>query len=46
VTVAGQALTLEGFIEALEELLSRARPARTKGLALATFLKVLSDQSK
>jgi ParB/RepB/Spo0J family partition protein len=46
VTVVAGALTLESFIEVLEELLGRARQARPKGLALGTFLKVLRDQSK
>jgi ParB family chromosome partitioning protein len=46
VTVAASSLTLDSFIETLEEVLTRARQARPKGLALATFLKVLRDQSK
>ena len=39
-------LTLEMFIEVLEEILGRARQARPRGLALGTFLKVLRDESQ
>lgn len=46
ITVVGNDLTLERFISWLEELLTRARRARPKGLELATFLKVLRDQAK
>jgi ParB family chromosome partitioning protein len=46
VTVCAAGLTLESFVATLEELLGRARQARTKGLQLATFLKILRDQSK
>ena len=44
ITVVG-ADTLDGLIAALEELLSKARKARPQGLGLATFLKMLKDQS-
>lgn len=45
ITVAAPQLNLESFIASLEELLGRARQARTKGLALDTFRKVLLDQA-
>lgn len=43
VTVCALGLTLDTFIEVLEELLTRARQARPKGISLATFLKILRD---
>lgn len=46
VTVCGTGLTLERFIQWLEELLDKARKARPKGLELDTFVKMLRDQSK
>ena len=46
VTVCASKLTVESVIAALEDLLSRCRAARTKGLALGTMLKVLADESK
>lgn len=46
VTVSSADLTLDSFIQILEDLLTRARQARPKGLALPTFLKVLQDQAK
>jgi ParB family chromosome partitioning protein len=45
VTVIGGGLTIEKLIETLEKVLSRARQARTKGLSLATFRKVLADNA-
>jgi ParB family chromosome partitioning protein len=45
VTVAGQALDLEGFISALEFCLARARKARPLGTSLSTFLRLLQDQT-
>lgn len=45
VSVTGPNLNLDAFIAALEELLGRARQARTKGLALDTFRKILADQA-
>jgi ParB family chromosome partitioning protein len=45
VSVSGPQLNLDGFIAALEELLGRARQARTKGLGLDTFRKILADQA-
>ncbi|HEY1066810.1 MAG TPA: ParB/RepB/Spo0J family partition protein [Pirellulales bacterium] len=46
ITVSGQDLTLESFIEAMEELLGKARRARTQGVELATFVKMLRDQAR
>ncbi len=43
VTVVVGGLTLESFIETLEHVISRARQARTRGLSLDTFRKVLND---
>ena len=43
VTVIVGGLTLESFIETLEQVISRARQARTKGFSLDTFRKILSD---
>jgi ParB family chromosome partitioning protein len=45
VSVTGPNLNLDAFIAALEELLSRARQARTKGLGLSTFTQMLADQA-
>jgi ParB family chromosome partitioning protein len=45
VTVCASNLTLESVIVTLEDLLSRCRAARTKGLALPTLLKVMADES-
>jgi len=46
VTVTGAGICLETLIGWLEELLGRARKARTQGLALKTFIKMLRDQAK
>lgn len=46
VSVSAADLTLERFIELIEELLSKARRVRSKGLELNTFLKMLADQSR
>jgi ParB family chromosome partitioning protein len=46
VTVCANNLTVESVITTLEDLLSRCRAARSKGLALRTMLKVLSDESR
>ena len=46
VTVSATNLTVETVIATLEDLLSRCRAARTKGLTLHTMLKVLADESK
>lgn len=45
VTVCASNLTVESVITALEDLLSRCRAARTKGLALRTLLNMLSDEA-
>ena len=45
VTVLGPSLNLEGFIEALEELLNKARKVRPQGVELGTFAKMLRDQA-
>ena len=47
VTVASAGLTLERFIELIEELLTKAPAApRTQGVELATFIKMLKDQGR
>ena len=45
ITIAAPQLNLESFIASLEEMLNRARQARTKGLGLDTFRKILADQA-
>lgn len=45
ISVSGPQLTLDAFIASLEEMLTRARQARTKGLGLDTFRKILADQA-
>ena len=45
VTVMGQGLTLDTFIETLEELLTKARKVRPQGVELGTLIKILRDQS-
>jgi len=44
VTVLTDRRDLESFIAVLEELLGKARRARTQGVAVATFVKMLRDQ--
>ena len=46
VTVVGRSLSLEGFIEILEELLAKARKVRPQGVELGTFVKMLKDQAQ
>ncbi len=46
VTVCGPGLDMASFIAWLEELLSKARRERTRGVELATFVNVLRDQSR
>jgi len=46
VTVVGCSLSLEGFIEILEELLAKARKVRPQGVELGTFCKMLRDQCR
>ena len=45
VTVIGDALDLESFIEILDQLLGQARKIRPKGIELGTFIKILRDQA-
>ncbi|WP_169974028.1 ParB/RepB/Spo0J family partition protein [Tautonia rosea] len=45
VSVVGGGIDLEAFIEALEEVLAKARKARTQGIEAATFAKMLKDQA-
>jgi ParB family chromosome partitioning protein len=45
VTVVGESIDLEAFIEALEDVLSKARKARTQGIEVGTFAKMLRDQA-
>jgi ParB-like chromosome segregation protein Spo0J len=46
VTVHAGNLDMDTMISVLEELLTRCRSARTKGLSLTTLLRVLSDEGK
>lgn len=46
ITVSGSGLSLDAFIEWLEELLVKARKARPQALALPTFIQMLKDQAK
>ena len=46
VTVVGESMSLDHLISSLEEVLIKARRARTQGLALQTFTKMLRDQVK
>jgi ParB family chromosome partitioning protein len=46
VTVSGQGLDLESFIKTLEELIVKARRVRTRGIGLATFVKILGEEAK
>ena len=45
VTFAGNDLSLESVTEWLEQLLSRAKKAKTQGLSLHTFVRTLKDQA-
>jgi ParB family chromosome partitioning protein len=45
VTVAAESVDLDAFIETLEEVLGKARKARTQGIELGTFAKMLRDQA-
>jgi ParB-like chromosome segregation protein Spo0J len=45
ITVGGKGLTLDSLVEALEQLLSRARKSKSQGLSLATFVRTLRDQA-
>lgn len=44
-TITVAAATIDDFIAALEEALSKARKGRTQGVALATFIRLLKDQA-
>jgi hypothetical protein len=46
VIVTAPSLTLDSMISALEEILTRARQTRTRGLTLPTFCKILRDQAQ
>lgn len=46
VSVTGNHLTLDRFIGTLEELLAKARKARTQGIELRTFVRVANEQAK
>lgn len=46
ITVQTANLSLETFIQCLDELLAKARKVRPQGLELTTFLKMLQDQAK
>jgi ParB/RepB/Spo0J family partition protein len=46
VTVQGQCKSLDAVIEILESTLHSARKARAKGLAVATWTRLLRDESK
>lgn len=45
ITLAGKGLSWESLVESLEQLLSRARKAKSQGLSLATFVRTLRDQA-
>ncbi len=45
VTVAADSVDLDAFIAVLEDVLGRARKARTQGIELGTFAKMLRDQA-
>ena len=46
VTVAAESLDLEAFIAALEEVLAKARKARTQGIEVGTLAKMFRDQAR
>jgi ParB family chromosome partitioning protein len=46
VTVNGRRLSIDSLIECIDELLAKAKKARSQGLELATFAQMLRDQSK
>jgi hypothetical protein len=45
-TVQGVIASLDDFIAAAEEVLAKARKARTQGVEVGTFVKMLADQAK
>jgi ParB family chromosome partitioning protein len=46
VTVSAESLDLEEFITALEEVLAKARKARTQGIEVSTLAKMFRDQAR
>jgi ParB family chromosome partitioning protein len=46
ITVSSAGLTLERFIDQIEELLTKARKVRSQGVELGTFIKMLRDQAR
>ncbi|MBX6312464.1 MAG: ParB/RepB/Spo0J family partition protein [Isosphaeraceae bacterium] len=46
VTVCGASLDLEDFIAALEEVLAKARKARSQGIEVTTLAKMFRDQAR
>ncbi len=46
VTVTGEGLNIEKFIASLEELLAKARKARTQGVELQTLCRMLRDRAE
>jgi ParB family transcriptional regulator, chromosome partitioning protein len=46
ISVTGEGLTLEKLIAWIEELLAKARRARTQGWELATLVRTLKDEAK
>lgn len=46
VTVTSPGLSLERFIDAIEEVLAKARRVRTRGVELQTFVRLLRDEAK
>ena len=46
ISVSGDGITLDKLIAWIEELLAKARKARTQGWELATFTKAVKDESK
>jgi ParB/RepB/Spo0J family partition protein len=46
VTVCGESLDLEEFITALEEVLAKARKARSQGIEVSTLAKMFRDQAR
>ncbi len=46
ITVVGSNMTLESVVSLIEQLLARAKKAKTQGLSLQTFLGTMRDQVK
>ncbi len=45
-TVFGDGLDLESFLQTLEELIARLRKFRTRGIGLPTSLRILKEEAK